>query len=114
EKCNNTLKVKVDELESIDGYDDLDRPITSTTPIYYTTPCIATTTLRTTGITDSDEQINLPEGYLNIIYRYDSDNVVDDGVKFEMYGAKYEIVEKDMTKVINDSGVVTMLVKKIV
>lgn len=114
--CNNTLTIQTGTTQTLIGYDDLGRPIYEETPDYDNFPCI---TERTTNLyTDFDNPINLPEGRMFVTIPYTDEEVIKEGLEFNMYGSKHKIVTVDKTKTYdngqNVSGIIILIVEKIV
>lgn len=103
EHCNNTLHIQTGETKTITGYDDLGRPIISSTPVYTDLPCVVKSKI--TSI-DDNTSINLPVGRLLISIPYSAS--IAEGMEFSMYGKTYFIIGTDLTKVIGSVGVLDL------
>lgn len=108
--CNSTFPLKTDKTKVLIGYNEFDEPIyeyIDGEPIPL--PCIVESNITSDN---SNEAINLPEGRLNIIIPFTEHEDIADGKQFTMYGAVYNIIGIDYTKVINKVGVLTIQGKR--
>ncbi|MDT0160276.1 hypothetical protein [Bacillus sp. AG4(2022)] len=69
-------------------------------------PCIVESSYR---VNENNDQIWLPEGEISITLPYHSELQL--GYEFNMYGAKYKVLNFDMSKVINGIGILTLRAK---
>lgn len=110
ELCNNILHIKTGETKTISGYDPMGRPIYTTTPVFTDFPCIVSQS-KSVG-TESNQAINLPNGQLFITIPYTE--LIKEQMEFQMYQRKYKVINVDYTESINQVGLVTLTVERVV
>jgi hypothetical protein len=110
--CNSTFPIQTDKtsvlMRDAEGNPITDRfgkPQYKVTETVVTTPCIVTSRY---AFSDSNEQITLPEGKMELMLKSQKSDYLVNGFEFEMYGEKYKILNIDRTKVINDKGILTL------
>lgn len=113
-KTNNTFKIKTGETSEITGYDDMGRPITTKTPIFYETEAVVEKKLIINKFAEFDQPINLPDGRIQVTFTYSPSHTIKEGNTFDMYNSTFKILDVDYTQVNNDVGVLAIIGDKVV
>jgi hypothetical protein len=103
--CNSTFPIQTDKTSVLIGHDEFGRPVYDEQITTITTPCIVTSRF---AFSDSEEQIVLPEGRIELMLKNQPSEYLVNGFEFEMYSEKYKIMNIDRTKVISDTGILTL------
>jgi hypothetical protein len=107
-RCNNTLTLQYDTVESITGHDAMGRPIMDKTPLYVGYPCVVTSSLNVNRRSNINEAVNLPFGRL--IVTIPANEYVKMDLNFEMYENTYKIIDIDKSQ----AGIINLMADKIV
>jgi len=111
--CNSTFPIQSDKTKVLIGND----PITGR-PIYEEVegaivyePCIVETKY---PANNASEQLPLPNGDLSVTIKYRADESLKVNYEFAMYGNQYKVSDFDLTKVINDKGIMRIIAERAV
>ncbi len=109
QKCN-AIATFLTETTTYSGFDSLGRPIGTTTTDSKEYRCIATSKVRLSS--ETDLEVNLPDGRASISMMYDPYLTLDIKSEFGMYSKTWRIVDLDMTNVIDNSGVLVITAER--
>lgn len=107
--CNEYFKIQTGETKTISGYDDLGRPIYTTTPSFLSVPCIVS---NITYTIDNEQAVNIVDGKVKITIQ-NTTNQIDIGYKFDLFNEQYVIVGLDKTKTFTNVGVIQIIADKV-
>ncbi|NLD45798.1 MAG: hypothetical protein GX660_01170 [Clostridiaceae bacterium] len=111
--CNNTLTLQTGATETLKGYDSVGRPVYELTPVYTSWNCVATSKIEN-PYDNLNSQINLPEGKMEVVIPYVNNTAIADNAEFIMWGYNYKIIGIDMSRVINDTGIIKLVAQRVV
>lgn len=107
--CNVTFPIQRNTVKTYLGKDRDGRPNYSYAFDTINEPCIASMTWQS----DNDsEQMQLPNGFLDITLKYQTGDNIRINQKFKIYDMTYEIINIDYTKVINGNGIMIIRGKR--
>lgn len=111
--CNNVLKLQTGVKEKLIDYDSVGRPVYEPTPVYTSWNCVATSKIEN-PYDNLNSQINLPEGKMEVTISYVNNTAIADNAEFTMWGYSYKIIGIDMSKVIDNIGVIKLVAQRVV
>lgn len=110
-RCNSTYPIKSNKTRVLKGQDDDGRNVYEDSYDTNFIPCIVENKI---SAGKDNGQLPLPEGRINITMKYQSADNLKINSEFEMYGNVYRIIDFDMTKVMNNKGIMVVLAERVV